>query len=126
MTYRVLFVTQYARFRFPFSQNMWKYCFPDSFSDPIKSHVCYSRSFCFAVPLTIIFSAIFFVATVLVVVGCLYLLGPFSWMLLSGSFQTILLIILRWLMPLHYTLCCILYALVHSFDFVHRKYILWL
>ena len=49
----------------------------------------------------------------LVVVGGPFLLGKFSWMSLSRSFQIILPIVLLWLMPWHFSLCCILHSLLH-------------
>ena len=55
--------------------------------------------FCFAVPFTMLFAAVFFVFTVWVVVGGPYLLGPSSYKLLSDSFQITLPVLLPWLMP---------------------------
>ena len=37
--------------------------FPDSISDPIKSHIYCSRFFCFAVLLTMLFASVLYVAT---------------------------------------------------------------
>ena len=50
---------------------------------------------------------------VLVVVGETFLLGTFSCMYLSDSFQIILPILLPWLMPWHFSLYWILHAMVH-------------
>ena len=69
--------------------------------------------FCFAVPLTMLFLLYCLLPPVLVVVDGPFLIGQFAWILLSSSFQVILLIILQWLMPLNFLLCCILHALEH-------------
>ena len=49
----------------------------------------------------------------LVVVDGPFMLGPFSWMLISGSSQIILSILLLWLIPWHLSLFYILHELVH-------------
>ena len=48
---------------------------------------------------------------VFVVVGGQFLIGLFSWLMLSGSFQLILPILIPWLMPSFFSLCCILHVL---------------
>ena len=50
----------------------------DYVSDPLKYHVYCSRYFCFDVPLTILFSDVF---------GVPSLVGPSSWISLSGIFS---------------------------------------
>ena len=50
---------------------------------------------------------------VLVIVGEPFLLGEFSWMSLSSSFQIILPILLPWLIPWHFSLWYNLHLLVH-------------
>ena len=50
--------------------------------------------------------------SVLMVVSGPSLVGKFSWMFLSGVFEIILSIVLPWLMPWYFSLCCILHALV--------------
>ena len=50
---------------------------------------------------------------VLVVVGGSFLLGLFSWLSISGSFQIILPIMLLWLIPWHHSLYWIIHVMVH-------------
>ena len=55
--------------------------------------------FCFAVPFTMVFAAVLSVATGVGCFGGPFMLGPFSWMSLSGSFKIFFLMLLAWLMP---------------------------
>ena len=85
-----------------------------SVSDPIKYHFYCSRSFLFfLLHWQCCFLLCCILPPVLVVVGGPYLLGPSSLRSIAGIFQKFLQIILWWLMPLQYSLCCILHALVH-------------
>ena len=86
--------------------------FSYSISDPIKYHV-----YGFGYPPPPLFHLRFYLPLycllppVLAVASVPFLIGQSAWMSISGSFQIILPILFPWLMPCHFSLCCILHGL---------------
>ena len=99
-------------------------------SDSLKPHVYFYISF-FCCPNNDAFCrSIAKLPPVLVVVGGPFMLGPFSWTLLSTILQIIFPSLLPWMMPLHFSIYCIINALfrfnraitcISVFDLIPRK-----